>query len=246
MKSKPFKLMILVIAVVLVYDAVSLARALRLGSDLVQQSQAFAQAPQQPAARLLVLGDSTAVGTGAGRPVDSVAGRIGRAFPHLSIVNRGQDGAKTAAVIEQLEDASPRPLDAILIQVGGNDILWFTPLSRLRTQLQTLLRAAKARTDLVVMMSTGDVGRAPAFPWAIDWYYSWQTRRVRALIQTLVAREAVEFVDLYDPRPGNPFYQDPGEYYARDGLHPSAAGYGLWYDRLMAVSSLRQVLSRGP
>jgi lysophospholipase L1-like esterase len=195
---------------------------------------------------LLIVGDSTAVGTGASQPAESVAGRIGRAFPQVAIVNRGRDGAKTAAVSRQLGNPRDASFDAILIQVGGNDILRFTGVSRLREDLQALLGSAKAQAGLVVMMSTGDVGRAPAFPWPVDKYYSWKSKRVRQMILSLVAAEGVEYIDLYNPRPDNPFYRDPKRFYAHDGLHPSGQGYGLWYDKLIAESSLSRVLADAP
>ena len=240
------KVVVLVVTVILLYDAIILGRALQLGSELARQSEPFSQLPREPLARLLVVGDSTAVGTGASQPVDSVAGRIGHAFPQVAIVNRGRDGAKTAAVSRQLGNARNASFDAILIQVGGNDILRFTGVPRLREDLQALLRSAKAQAGLVVMMSTGDVGRAPAFPWPVDKYYSWKSKRVRQMILSLVAAEGVEFIDLYDPRPVNPFYRDPEKYYAPDGLHPSGEGYGLWYDKLIAESSLQRVFADVP
>lgn len=240
------KVVVLVVTVIVLYDAVVLVRALKLGSELARQSEPFSQLPKEPLARLLVVGDSTAVGTGASQPAETVAGRIGRAFPQVAIVNRGRDGAKTAAVTEQLGNPGDASFDAILIQVGGNDILRFTGVARLREDLEAVLRSAKAQTGLVVMMSTGDVGRAPAFPWPVDKYYSWKSKRVRQMILSLVAEEDVEFIDLYNPRPDNPFYRDPETYYAHDGLHPSGKGYGLWYDKLIAESSLPGVLADAP
>jgi lysophospholipase L1-like esterase len=223
--------------------------ALWRGWALAAESQAFEARPPDPRRTLLVVGDSTAVGTGAERPENSVAGRLSRLVPDVEIINRAEDGARTGELIQQLGAAPGAVYDVILIQSGGNDILWFTGLRRLRAATTALLKEAQARAGGVVMMSTGDVGAAPAFPAPIDWLYSWRTRRVRELFVELTTRFEVEYVDLYDPGAGNPFNANPEKYYATDGLHPSDEGYRLWFEQLVADSlileSLRTTASSG-
>ena len=188
-------------AAAMAYFGATLGASLWRSRALTAASVAFEITPQDPAHRLLVVGDSTAVGTGAGAPESSVAGRLASAFPALRIDNRAVDGARTADVLQQLQREPLTHFDAILIQTGGNDILRLTDLSRLRRVTRELFDAAHARSAHVVMMSTGDV----------------------------------------DPGADNPFRREPQKYYARDGLHPSAAGYGAWFDRLMANSSISDV-----
>ena len=130
----------------------------------------------------------------------------------------------------------------ILIQSGGNDILRFTDLDRLRNATPDLLRAAKVKAAHVVMMSTGDVGAVPAFLIPVNWIYRWRTRQVRTQFLELTAHEGVDYANLYNPGANNPFYRDPDRFYARDGLHPSAEGYRLWFDQLTSESSIEQHL----
>jgi lysophospholipase L1-like esterase len=228
---------------VIAYYGATFGASLWRGRALTAASAAFEITPPEPAYRLLVVGDSTAVGTGAGNPALSVAGRLAGAFPALRIDNRAVDGARTADVLQQLSRAPAARFDAILIQTGGNDILRLTDPARLRRITEQLFDAAHAQSDHVVMMSTGDVGRAPAFPWPLDALYSRRTRVVRALFMELAAANNIDYVDLFDPRADNPFRREPAKYYARDGLHPSAAGYGEWFTRLMAVSSISEVFA---
>lgn len=230
---------------VLAYYGATLGLSIWRSRALTSASTAFATAPPAPANRLLVIGDSTAVGTGAGTPSLSVAGRLANLFPRLRIDNRAVDGARTTDVLRQLESESAARFDAILIQTGGNDILRLTDPDRLRRVTLQLFDAAHRQSDHVVMMSTGDVGQTPAFPWPLDVLYSRRTRTVRALFMELAAANEIDYVDLFNPRADNPFRREPEKYYARDGLHPSAAGYGAWFARLMAVSSIRDVLSSG-
>ncbi len=236
--TRIFTLLALLLAALVVIDAVILGVALSRGRQLALESRAFEARVDDAPRRLLVIGDSTGVGTGASDPRNSVAGQIGVRLPGLEVVNLAEDGARMADVVQQLSAAPRGPYDAILIQAGGNDILRFTDLGRLRETTDRLLAAATARTGLVVMMSTGDVGTAPAFPFPVDVLYSWQTRRVRGLLLDSAARHGIAYVDLYDPSPDNPFVTDPWKYHARDGLHPSDAGYRLWFEQLVAQSAI--------
>lgn len=226
-----------------VYFGATLGVSLWRSRALTAASVAFEITPPAPAHQLLVVGDSTAVGTGAGAPESSVAGRLASAFPALRIDNRAVNGARTADVLQQLQREPRTHFDAILIQTGGNDILRLTDLPRLRRVTRELFDAAHAQSAHVVMMSTGDVGQAPAFPWPLDAWYSRRTRQVRALFMELAAANDIDYVDLFDPGADNPFRREPQKYYARDGLHPSAAGYGAWFVRLMANSSISDVLA---
>ena len=225
-------------AIVLGYYGATLGVSLWRSRALTSASTAFEIAPPAPTQRLLVIGDSTAVGTGAGNPALSIAGRLAQTFPQLRIDNRAVDGARTADVLQQLKRDRAGRFDAILIQTGGNDILRLTKPGQLQRVTEELFAVAHEQSDHVVMMSTGDVGRAPAIPWPLSALYSRRTRAVRALFIELASANDIDYVDLFDPRPDNPFIRDPQKYYARDGLHPSAAGYGVWFARLMAVSSI--------
>ena len=68
----------------------------RLGEAraLARASEPFQQMPAAPAVRLLVVGDSTGVGTGASQATRSVAGLLGSKHPRLLVHNRSRDGAK--------------------------------------------------------------------------------------------------------------------------------------------------------
>lgn len=96
------------------------------------------------------------------------------------------------------------------------------------------------------MMSTGDVGTAPALPKPLDWLYSARTRQVRSLFIELAQRHAVEYVDLYSAEARRRFSEAPERYYASDGLHPSSEGYRLRFERLLEHSSIAAHLEVRP
>lgn len=224
------------------YDGVVIGRALVVGGQLARDSSAYSQQPAGATSALLVVGDSTGVGTGARDPADSVAGRLGHALPDTRIDNLAVNGALTEDVLKQLSDAPLPRYDAILVQVGGNDALRFTPLDRLAGAINAVLSQAEERASYTALMSTGDLGAAPALPWPVASIYSARSRAVRDRFLAAAQKHDVDYVDLFTGPRDNSFRQEADRYYARDGLHLSGAGYGTWYDRLTAASALPERL----
>ncbi len=109
--------------------------------------------------RLLSVGDSTAVGTGATVPQASVAGLLGQAFPRLQIVNRARDGAKFAAVMAQLDGSEP--FDIVLVMAGGNDVVrlrGLQALQALQDNVERVARRARVRADLPQQLTAAPAG----------------------------------------------------------------------------------------
>lgn len=117
---------------------------IKQSAELARQSQPFEALPAQPVAMLLVVGDSTGVGTGASSPGHSLAGLIAKDHPRWQIVNRAKDGAKFADIVRQLEALGEQRFHAILVLGGGNDVIRLTGQPALK---QAVLRTAQlART----------------------------------------------------------------------------------------------------
>ncbi len=232
------KIIILLVIAGLLLTLTQMALRMGHGAALVQRSMAFSTHPPQPTFRILVAGDSTAVGTGVQHPKESVAGRLAQDLPHAEITNIGVNGLKTRAVAGRLAERPSERFDLIVLQTGGNDILRWTPLASLKEDLQRLLMEARKRSDLVVLLTSGNVGLAPLFPRPLSWFYTFRTQQVRTIFQTLAAEQDVAYVDLYKKRKDDVFLTDPKRYYASDFFHPSGDGYGVWYKRV------RETLSR--
>ena len=183
------------------------------------------------APQLLVLGDSTAVGTGARDATQTLAGFLAHDFPEMSIVNRGVNGARTRAVKKQLESMEGQ-YEGIFISTGGNDVWAFTSLNELRHDLQTLLRISKEKSrNRVMLIFFGNEGSAPFFPTLLRKVLMWQTRRVLNVFRLVAHKENVPLIELFTKDEANPFVKDPKTFFALDGLHPSEAGYWEWYKR---------------
>lgn len=76
---------------------------IRRAIRLCAVSRVFEANPPHATARLLVVGDSTAVGTGATSPAASIAGLIARRHPDVAIDNRAHNGVRFADVLRQLD-----------------------------------------------------------------------------------------------------------------------------------------------
>ncbi len=142
---------------------------IKQSAELARQSEPFEASPPGASATLLVVGDSTAVGTGASSPASSLPGLIARRHPRLRIVNRAKDGARFADIARQLEGSQGgERFDAVLMLGGGNDVIRLTGEDALAGQIDQAARLARARAPLVIMMPSGNVGSAPFFfpPWS--------------------------------------------------------------------------------
>lgn len=77
------------------------------------------------AVRLLVLGDSTAVGTGVEQMTDAVAGQVAKRIPDpVAWRAVGDNGLTSEHVCERfLDAATAEPFDVVVLVVGWNDAL---------------------------------------------------------------------------------------------------------------------------
>ena len=150
----------------LLLAAGTVAWRIGLSIELTRRSRPFEQRPYSPARRLLVVGDSTAVGTGASSTGRSLAGLIARDHPELLIENRARDGARFEQVAEQL--AAGGRFDIVLVQAGGNDVIRLRAEGALRADVERVADLARQRAGLVIFMPAGNVGNAPLFfpPWS--------------------------------------------------------------------------------
>ena len=216
----------------------------RVGEDLAERAVAFERQGKQHAPTVLVVGDSIAVGTGASRPEESIAGRISAAYPEVTIVNRARNGARTLDAIMQLADEAGTRYDVVLVHVGGNDVLRRTPLRALAPQVHALMHRARRLSHHVVVTTLPNVGLLPLFFPPFSW---WLTRRAR-LVCALFAQEAkehgVHYVDFFHPRATDPFSRNASRYFAGDRLHPSAECYAFVYETLMSCTPIAAALSR--
>ena len=228
-----------------IYEISKLGVRIHRGRQIAAASRPYERRNPGAAHRILVVGDSTRLGTGAVRPEESVAGRIAAEFPAIEIINLARNGAKSADALFQMESVGLERFDIVLVQVGGNDILGFTDLGKMRDTIRQILHQAKENAANVLFISTGNAGLAPAFFPPISWLYTARTRKVRTLLMEVSRDLGVQYVDLFREKGNELFRGDPDRYYTSDYLHPSSEGYRIWYEELKRQTSLVEILGKG-
>ena len=216
---------------------------IKQATELARLSEPFEVTPPQPVARLLVVGDSTAVGTGASAPEYSVAGLIAQDYPRVQIVNRAEDGAKFVDVVRQLQAVGEQHFDVVLIMAGGNDVIRFTGKATLEQGVLRAAQLASARGKAVVFFPAGNVGNAPFFFAPVSWMMSQRSRELHKLLPKIAAGYGALYVNLYKDKAQDPFVEQADVLHAVDGLHPSDAGYRIWYSELKGQVDLPKLLA---
>ncbi|MDO8408376.1 MAG: GDSL-type esterase/lipase family protein [bacterium] len=199
--------------------------------------------------RILIVGDSTAFGTGAARPEDSIAGRLAQDFPDTEIINHAVNGAITREVLPQLQRAAGQHFDLVLVFTGGNDIWRFTNLKEMGLKLRELLDEATVLSGhRVIVLFYANFGLSPIFPSFLRNLLERRTERVRQTFVHVCTELGTPCIELYTASTkdtwawasSNPFAADPKIYFSGDYVHPSSEGYRLWYNRMW-----REMLARG-
>ncbi len=181
--------------------------------------------------KMLFLGDSTALGTGAMSNTESVAGWFGQDFPKAHIRNISQNGEKLSGLIKNFPSLNTH-YDLVILQIGGNDIMRFTKFKNIEKNLSLAIDQAKLIADHVVIMHSGNVGLAPIFSWPLNRLYTSRTRTLREIYIKKAEEKGVLYIDLFQERKDDIFLKDIDKYYAPDHLHPSGAGYHFWYQMI--------------
>ena len=211
------------------YHLVRFRSLINTGVALSDAAHPFERLKADPKMRILVMGDSTAVGTGVIDPNDSTAGRLGAYYPDAELVNLGVNGLRVAGLVEKIKNVEGK-FDLVLIQIGGNDITHRTQIADVERDLRVVLAKAKTLAPKVLLLHTGNLGAAPIWPPIIGPYMVHRTMMIRDLYLRVAPELGVIYVDLYGAGVDTIFAKDLVRYYATDSFHLSGAGYGVWFD----------------
>jgi lysophospholipase L1-like esterase len=187
--------------------------------------------------RILCVGDSYTVGEGVhpdGSWPHLLAGRLAGPGGRISPVIVGRTGMTVADVHDALEAAAPAaPFDLVTLQAGVNDQYRDGAPARCAADFDRLAAAAVGLAD-------GRPGRviAVSIPdWSVTPHAADRDRRAVAeeidrfneALRSAAGRRRIRWVDVTEVSRacgGEP------EMLAADGLHPSAAQYARWLERI--------------
>jgi lysophospholipase L1-like esterase len=211
-------------------------------TGLYRQPKSFDRGAAQS---ILLVGDSTAVGTGSSDENRTLASFLANDYPHTNIINKAENGAVTSQVLTQLNNEIGNEYNLIVISTGGNDVWAMTSKRELVRVFTSLLVRAKAKSnDRAVVLFFGNEGSAPFFPLFLKSLLLKRTKMVRDTFEEIARAEGVPFLELFSDPEENPFVVDPANNFAPDGLHPNENGYWNWYKHLWLLMSANNFVAK--
>lgn len=184
---------------------------------------------------LLVLGDSTAVGVGATSPQESVAGLMAHEGKYTFVENLAVSGARARDLASQWEKRILPRYDTILVHIGANDVIQFGSRARALKELESTLSVLPHHADEVVWTMAGNIGGAAFFPYIVRPWYQYQSIMFNREFAKYAHEVGITYVDFYTSPKEDPFVKRPHMYLSPDLLHPSSAGYQLWFSAIQRV-----------
>lgn len=180
--------------------------------------------------RLLVVGDSTAAGTGAATQDEALPGSLARelhARTGRGILWRavGGNGVDTGEFNElHLTDALARPADLVFVTLGANDALHARSAHAFARDLRTLLETLSDRLpEARILMSNLPVfARFELLPEPTRTTLYRHSRNLERAAARVIGRDGRWMITEQLPPPYGP------DFFARDRFHPSASGYADW------------------
>lgn len=200
-----------------------------LGKALAAAIFGFALAGEAAAepVTLLALGDSLTQGYGLNPPeglVPRLEGWLRAHGAEVTVINAGVSGDTTSGGRARLDWSLTPDVDAVLIELGGNDMLRGQPPAQARDNLDAMLATVTARglpVALVGLQAPGNYGAEYQAGFDAIWP------------ELSAKHDAVAVPDLLAPlRALTPEDRAAQGVMQGDGIHPSAKGVGLVVEAL--------------
>jgi acyl-CoA thioesterase-1 len=189
--------------------------------------------------RFVALGDSYTIGTGTRaaeeRWPDQLVARLATTGLEL-VANLGVNGFTSRDVIdvELPKLAGLRP-EFVTLLIGVNDVVQGVPEATYRANAALLLDELLAllAANRIIVIATPDYTVTPqGAAYGAPTVQAAAIRRNNEILREVSAARGIAFVDVHDL--SLRAASDPS-LVAADGLHPSAAHYALWVDRIAPV-----------
>ena len=214
--------------------------SIRRAGVFIESTESFQRHDLNAKKKILVIGDSTAVGIGSSDSRYTIAGRFGDDYKNFHIETIATSGYKLNKFIP-FPKTIAKKYDLILIQLGANDILRGTSYKDIEIQLEKILLEARKRSDNVVILHSGNIGLSPMFKFPLDSYMAYRAKRVRDIYLDITKKTDTVYVDLYNEREDDLFSSDIKKYYSHDRLHLTDKGYAFWYSEIRKAMEKKDI-----
>ena len=191
--------------------------------------------------RFVALGDSYTIGTATRSPADrwpnQLVARLGGDPPVLALVaNLAVNGSTSGDVIDRelplLDEARP---EIASLLIGVNDVVQGVSPATYRANVDRILEEIERRVPAtrIVTVATPDYTVTPqGGAYGDPERQSAGIRTMNAILLDVASAHGVAFVDVFDV---SLRAATDRSLVADDGLHPSAAQYALWVERIEPV-----------
>ena len=201
------------------------------------------------ALRLLVLGESTAVGVGVEQLEDGLAAQLARCLSERferTVCWRtcGESGIRLGGALERLLPGvrHEEPADIVLLVLGVNDTMGLCGKRRWQEGLARLIDGCAGGGARVVLTGVPPIQHFCALPWLLRRVFGWRASLLDRWARQVAERKGALHLPVrlrFEPR-----------FLARDGYHPSSAGYRYWAqslaDQYPASLDSRQAVDSSP
>ena len=180
-----------------------------------------------PLVRLLVTGDSAAVGVGASCQDEALCGQLVQQLAEHHTVQwqlLAVSGLETPGLLQLLEDAPQTKFDVVVISMGGNDVTALVPPRRWTRWQQDLayLIARRFNPRLLVHSAAPPMHALTAIPQPLRWFFGRWAQEMNRHLATCLGGTPCRRVMLKHPD------MPATEGLASDGFHPGPRGYSAW------------------
>lgn len=194
-----------------------------------------------PPLRLVLLGDSSALGVGVERLADTIGGQLAQMLSdgtagspprHVQLSCVGVSGSRSTDLATQVARAllGDRP-DVAVVLIGANDTTSMRRPSEAAAYLGAAVRRLRDAGVEVVVGTCPDLGAVRAVAPPLRQVVGWLGRRMARAQARAVLSAGGTVVDLA-AETGAVFRADAGTL-CYDGFHPSADGYRVWAHALL-------------
>jgi lysophospholipase L1-like esterase len=207
-------------------------RALRLPPAAGAQSGVAGSFAGEPL-RLLLLGESTVAGVGVDCQRDALAGQLAGQLAlqlqrPVAWQAQGENGITAGeALVRLVPQVAGEPFDLVLLVFGVNDTTHFSSNRRWLAAMQALADCFSAADCRVAFAAVPPIRHFSALPWLL--------RSVLGLRAALLDRQLQALAEKLSAVHCAVRLEFAAQYLARDGYHPSAAGYRVWAEGLSVL-----------
>ena len=124
--------------------------------------------------------------------------------------------------------------DLLVFQIGANDMLNDVSAEETVERMKGLIEAAQPYATNIVILTCGNIGGSMITMGREKEaeQFTNTSRLYDDLMISLVNEyDNVSFAPLFDEPENDPYIADPKKYTSIDGLHPTSAGYAIWFQK---------------